>query len=660
MRSIIIFLCSFCCLGVTSQSLDAIREKYPDDMYTEIDGKEVRVNTLSKRLIDSLESLPPMKRIMAIYRVERVAKAEENVKPTETHVITEFDYWENASVQRLYNVYRNNDGTTKIEDGNGNWMRFETEYPVNEYTGEKSSTPIKGESYCGFRGKKDVVLLGAHRILPNGFELNVDGKKNVITMTNMALGLSYKTKKKQILSAIWYEWISEDNFELSFKSLFKDNESTTLVGSCNDTLIDCRNITLSDIGGRIVKGGFYSKKNQYMYFMRNEDNSISSDAYIMKVYPDSEEIDRTLELIHRQMKSDKDRADYINANHDNIMRDEPSKRMALARLVAQFNQMKKVHQMEIDKLKKDVDISSHDGRKAYDELKSRHDSEENAISSKMSSLRNEMNEAYRNPNELKNRTYEALNLTLIPCIPTDKIKEVILGEKVSEIRYLNGDYIKISKLRNGEVFDCKVHRPNGLWTVKQDENYNIHSEYVFTKGMYKGLVYNYRILGSNYAFCLSSLDMLNHRMMREERLYEPTNNRWLTLFSSTGEIREYVEEEQARRNAIEKAKYDKQQEIIRSAYYQKYGKSNVDNMLSGNIHIGMPISVVKALCYTEHTDEMMHGDWYKVFYAGSSYDYSKNLLVPIDVRRAPRAWVSYWLVLVSDGVVRSVHKMRVY
>ena len=115
-----------------------------------------------------------------------------------------------------------------------------------------------------------------------------------------------------------------------------------------------------------------------------------------------------------------------------------------------------------------------------------------------------------------------------------------------------------------------------------------------------------------------------------------------------------------RSDAIAQAKKNQQEEAIYSAYCKKYGKSNVDNILDSKIHTGMPFSVVKAMCVTELTDEMGTGDWYRVYYAGSKYDYANNRLQPQDVRYAPKAFLSYWLVRVSKGVVQSVHRMKIY
>jgi hypothetical protein len=274
------------CCGLFAQSSESLKEKYPDDMYTEINGKEVRVNTLPKRIIDSLEALPPAKKLFAIYRVEKVDRAIEQNQPAETHTISEFDYWLDKRVERIYKVYRNADGTTRIEDNSGNWMLFNTEYVVNEYTGEKSTTPISGKTYCGFGGKKDVVLLAAHRVLPNGYKLEVDSYNKTVTMTYMPLGISYETRNNRVLSGLWYEWISESNFKGSFNLLYnKDN--CIVKGPGGAALIDCTNMTFRDIGGRELMGGLYNKRNHFMYFVhqfgRNNKNFDYRNRYIMKV-----------------------------------------------------------------------------------------------------------------------------------------------------------------------------------------------------------------------------------------------------------------------------------------------------------------------------------------------------------------------------------------
>ena len=654
---IAITIFSSCCIGMNAQSSEIIKEKYPDDMYTEINGKEVRVNTLPQRLIDSLEALPPLKRILAIYKVEQVDRAEELNKPSEVHKISEYDYWERKSVERIYYVYRNIDGTTKIEDDNGNWMLFKTEYPTNEYTGEKSSTPIDGKTYCGVGGKKDVPIIRAYRILPNGYKLEINGEEKEITLTNMALGISYTTKQNQILSDIWYEWKRNTNFSGLFNSTFYDKGKMIIKGKRGNVLENCKNITFSDLIGGRISGGLYDKKTHCMYYgLEDFDSNKSPNGRMMKLYP-NDDVDRIMGGIFEDIQSKNELS-----NNQNI---ESQKRKLqiqeeIASLEKEVDALKKAHQKKMSEYSKRYPLNY--PQKIGQEIKvltDTYNKNERAIYGKIASLKDESRKIDSDKVQLlksKNSSYEALDITLVPAIHSDKIKEIKKGENVSEIYYGNGDYLKISKLKNGEVFEGKAHRPQGIWTIKLDENNKVKSSFVFTKGRYKDLIYEI----DNTVWSMAILDMEKNLIRYGARLYSPSEKRWLTILRETGEIEEYLKEEQAKRDAIAQAKKNQQEEAIYAAYCKKYGKSNVDNILDSKIHTGMPFSVVKAMCVTELTDEMGTGDWYRVYYAGSKYDYANNRLQPQDVRYAPKAFLSYWLVRVSKGVVQSVHRMKIY
>ena len=55
------------------------------------------------------------------------------------------------------------------------------------------------------------------------------------------------------------------------------------------------------------------------------------------------------------------------------------------------------------------------------------------------------------------------------CLPTDTVVGLKSNDNVEEVYFKNGDYIKYSKLKYGAVYDCLIHRPNGIWTVKLDK-----------------------------------------------------------------------------------------------------------------------------------------------------------------------------------------------
>lgn len=649
-------LCLLGSLELYSQSPKSVREEYPDDMYTTIDGKEVRVNTLPQRLIDSLEALPPMKRFQAIYKVETVDRAEELNKPSEVHKKPEFDYWIDKSVERTYYVYRNIDGTTRIEDDNGNWMLFKTEYQRNEYTGEISTTPIKGETYCGRGGKKDVPLISAYRILPNGYKLEVNGEEKEITMTYMPLGISYTTKKDRILSGIWYEWISEANFDGSFNEIFYEKDKMIIKGRNGEILENCKNISFSDIAGNKISGGYYDKKNHCMYYgLGDRKNIISPYGYMMKLYPDDNSIDNTLDPFLLQMKQERERIEKINIQHKDDKNKLPEIQDEISRLKKQLDLLTKKHKKELAEYVKKNGTFTQKSRDGQSELLKQQRLKEGEIEKRIRSLEYQAkNISFEKGNyKPQYKLYEALNITLIPCIPSDKIKEFKANNNVSEVYYENGDYFKMSKLKNGEVFEGKVRRPQGVWTIKLDENNKVNSQFVFTKGRYKGLSYS-------DVLTTATIDMERLIISRGAKLYSPSEKRWLTVLQGTGDIEEYLKEKQAQQDAIEKAKMDKQEQSIYAAYCKKYGKSNIDNIMNFEVRTGMPFSVVKTFCLTELTDEMTGGNWYRVLCLGLKYDYQNNQLVTPDMRSVPTALASYFLVRVSNGVVQSVHRMKIY
>ena len=64
------------------------------------------------------------------------------------------------------------------------------------------------------------------------------------------------------------------------------------------------------------------------------------------------------------------------------------------------------------------------------------------------------------------------DVIFVPCLPTDTISRFVNTEKLCEIYYHNGDYIKYTKqniepysLMNDQIFDCIIHRPDGILTV---------------------------------------------------------------------------------------------------------------------------------------------------------------------------------------------------
>jgi len=602
---LIIVFCGF------AQSSGSIKDKYPDDMYTELNGKEVRVNTLPKKIIDSLEALPPAQQMLAIYKIEKTDKAGSMSTPSETHKVSEFDYWQDKRVDRIYNVYRNGDGTTKVEDNDGNWMLFKTEYVTNEYTGENTGNPVNGRIYCGFDSSRRVKLISACRRLPNGYILEVN--KNRIKMSYEPLSITYNTMVQNITSKIWYEWISETNFDASFSNYFKNSTITNMNGH---SLLYCANLIFKTPGGGIVYGGYLDTQTNTMYYPKDIVNKWGKFAYCcpngfaMKLHfikDEKESLNEMDNVLSYIKKLKEEYASLVEKSKD---------RKAQIRMTPQEKSMLKY---EIEKKKSDI-------QKAADK-------------------------EYKYKN----------NCILVYGLPTDKIKEYKSNDNVSEIYYDNGDYLKLSKRQKGAVFECKMHRPYGVWTVGLNNNMKATSEFTFTKGKLKGLIYKDPFEYSDGGQCLSCYEMVHPQMMKQiqydgtydPRLFQPSKNRWVHI-NGKGIIKEFEDERlEAQRNSERKV-LKAQEESIYKAYCAKYGKANVDEILyNKNIKSGMPFSVVNALCNCTLTNETPTIKLYRIWYNGCTYDLKNKKIVPNKITDDPFA--KRWMISVSNGMVNSVN-----
>ena len=260
--------------------------------------------------------------------------------------------------------------------------------------------------------------------------------------------------------------------------------------------------------------------------------------------------------------------------------------------------------------------------------------------------------------ELSKHVLEVSNVTLFYGLPIDTIENIRDNKAVVEINYKNGDYLKLSKLKNGAVFDCNIHRPNGTWRVWLDKNNQINSQFAYTKGKFKGLICNGYFANSEYALCLSCPDMVRWDMIRSYdgghtvEMYDPAKKRTVHVYEN-GMIKEdYNEMQEARRKAAE-AEKDKKQEALYQSYCKKYGKANVDEiMLRNNIKVGMPFSVIKAFCNYKLTDDRGSSKWYAVKYGGTYYDEDSNSFKPREYNFA--ALIREWSIRVENGVVKYV------
>ena len=524
--------------------------------------------------------------------LDMMERTEKKVLSTENYVkkdMVGYNYnlgtkW----VDITYQIIRYSDGTTKISIDDNNWMMFNTEYITNEYTGEKSKTPIDGKEYIN-NGRK-AKLIAAKKVLPKGYILEVEN--DVLIMRYSPLGLSYLIQTKGVSSDVW-NWTDVSSF-----NTFRSKKNVIVTNRYNEKLIDLSQYSFNNLGINIYgesynpRGGYYDHKRKIMYYVLDHVNnaglsSICPDGHMVFLYSNNGKVNESINKCYQ---------DYVND-----------------------------YKHKLDSLTK-IYLNEENAKKALKRI------------------------------QQKNRLTVS-DVALIYGVPTDSIVRVNNTDKVVELHYKNGDYVKFSKLKENEVFDCNIHRPNGIWKVWQDNNSEVHSQFVYTNGPYKGLIRNGWIKYTQNAQCLSCLDMVNWRMMERPgdssvEMYEPSNKR-IVHVSEKGVIEEdYKKMQEARRKAAE-AEKDKKQEALYQSYCKKYGKANVDEiMLRNNIKVGMPFSVIKAFCNYKLTDDNGSSKWYDVKYGGTYYDENSNSFKPREYNFA--ALIREWSIRVENGVVKYV------
>ena len=188
---------------------------------------------------------------------------------------------------------------------------------------------------------------------------------------------------------------------------------------------------------------------------------------------------------------------------------------------------------------------------------------------------------------------------IIYCLPTDTVVGLKSNDNVEEVYFKNGDYIKYSKLKYGAVYDCLIHRPNGIWTVKLD-NGKPKSIFEFTTKEWQGLVYTDKIKDSDYGLCLVRENIVAD-ICGGDSLYNPMTNKYQLLLNDGtffyGSLGEYKNQLYAKREAEEKAemqtrKAEEQKKL--QPLYQKYGRRYVDALFKqGKILVGSPEGLVR-------------------------------------------------------------------
>ena len=225
----------------------------------------------------------------------------------------------------------------------------------------------------------------------------------------------------------------------------------------------------------------------------------------------------------------------------------------------------------------------------------------------------------------------------VPCLPSDTISRFVLTDKVCEIYYSNGDYLKCTKqtidpydLYAGQIFDCIIHRPDGILTIKLEEALPNEktwngiqyekvpvSRYEYTSGNYKGLINvdrNYeRLMFENV---LGVTKIINPSTGHYWKFIDPKTNHVLTVTDKEGvlydnTLKQYVtldgkvkDFEKEAREKIEKERHQ---------LYQKYGKNYVDALFDeGKILVGAPEGLIKNHTQSTLINETQYTRTYRI------------------------------------------------
>ena len=226
---------------------------------------------------------------------------------------------------------------------------------------------------------------------------------------------------------------------------------------------------------------------------------------------------------------------------------------------------------------------------------------------------------------------------IVYCLPTDTVVGLKSNDNVEEVYFKNGDYIKYSKLKYGAVYDCLIHRPNGIWTVKLD-NGEPKSTFEFTTKEWQGLVYTDKIKDSDYGLCLVRENIVAD-ICEGDSLYNPKTNKYQLLLNDGtffyGSQGEYKNQLYAKRKAEENAEIqareaEKQKQL--RPLYQKYGKQYVDALFNeGKILVGTPEGLVRDHTKSELISETQYTRTYKI--SGYFRDWASTVRVDVKTRK---------------------------
>ena len=503
-------------------------------------------------------------------------------------IVSEENY-QNYTLRRYSNGF-----SMLFDNNNNNWIVFKTQYEVNSFTGEISDNPIKVETYIKNRLKNlDVIAANVH---DKGYKYDIDLRNDTVTIfTPNGISISTCIIPNTPINSFYDKKQS--------KAIFK---SLTSMGAIVTTGTD---ISISMPKTNLYKTRWIIENSSSSSLTKQASNHTSQRVIVR----DGSE-DREIHLYENRMNEINRMLPRLFLHPDLLVPglvefEEQYSIPATISLLSEYSKIfgnamtlrsldgNELVSMEGVPLKL-LNGSVHQGG-LYDEKTNRmyNLSKDNYILQACSITTGNAN--------ITSLTDD--NVFWIKCLPSDTIETIKLNDKVGELYFSNGDYLKFSRIKGGLVYDCYLTRPTGLCMIKLDTDKPV-SLFKCTQGRYKNTTYELK-------------NRLYDDLLTDPLLLNPDNNPYLEIAHSDAEWEEIDKKFQSEQivtfetlsgDSIEAAmEAQKQKEI--DNLIAKYGKKYVDALLKqGKIIIGTPEGLVRDHTNSELLAETLYIRLYKI------------------------------------------------
>lgn len=481
-------------------------------------------------------------------------------------------------------IYKN--GTSKLSDTWGNWILFKTEYEINKYTGETTNNPIKADEYIN--GTKNIYIIAAN-ICDKGNQYSISLSNDTVTLRT-PVGLSVCASIiPQIPVSSFFE---KKQLKLISKRLSSIGASISYQYEpfVNISLPSSNYIWSLD-SKAIISNQKRDYSNPYVMHMkkdlRSSVRSSTGDEPDVIIINDNH-LDEISRILLRLFKN----PSLLVPSYD-FMYARPSSIITTIKLLSDYSKLfgndiivKGPNNNELFNFE-DISIRLLNGKTIsggyYDDSTKRmyFPLDDKSVLQACS------NEAA----VLDVSSIRENNVVWIKCLRSDVIERYTANDKIGELYFTNGNYIKFSKLNGGQVFDCHVNRPTGLCVIKLDDE-KPQSVFKCTQGSYKGITCE---LGKRYY----------DDILTDKELLDPNNNSDLehAYWRNVCETRSRAIEERAAEvvtfETVVEESYEEKKAKAMKTLEAKYGKKYVDALQNGKILIGTPEELI--LKYTNST-----------------------------------------------------------